>query len=126
MSSEVEAKWVKIGSFLLSGEKLNDVLVLKDGKVSVNSKRYVDCLTEELSIQWPGRYTSKGQSSKEKSSLLKLLFRKSCYQTGCAKQWRVTCGKECFSTGVVNFIVETNDVDCYCVHRPEARPLTGK
>lgn len=121
-----EPKWKQIGSFELSGDKLNEVLIVVDGKVMPNITRYADCLTKELSHQWPGRYTSKGQKSRKESPSLKFQFVRSCHITGCLKKWRISCSREKFFGGKVDFIVEDNSLDCNCVHRPQPRPVSGK
>lgn len=121
-----EVKWIKVGSFVLSGDELNDVLSEENGKVAKNRLRYADCLAEQLSIQWPGRYVAAGQRTRDESNILKLLFKKSCYQSGCEKKWTIACNKDSYSTGEVKFTVEVNDRECFCLHRPTPRPLSGK
>lgn len=124
--SKPKQNWNKLGSFELSGDKLLEVLVEEDGVVKKNVKRYINRLAEELSIQWPGRYTSQGEKSWKGSNSLKFHFTRSCYQSGCLKKWRVTCHKDDFVSGSVVFIVEDNGVQCYCMHTPTPRPVTGE
>lgn len=43
-------EWRKIGSFVLSGDELNEVLIEVEGAVRENRLRYADCLAKQISL----------------------------------------------------------------------------
>lgn len=118
--------WSEIGRFNLSVEEVETVFIVAEGAVKLKKVQYASTIAKALSEEIPGRFTSFGSPSSNKSSFI-FRFVKCCYnQQKCLKKWKVVCENQSIINGHNEFIICTNNFDCFHSHPLMPRPLTGK
>lgn len=120
--------WTEVAKFGLSRVELEKVFVFDDKVATVNNYEYADTLATALSGKIPGRYISFSKPTVNKKSIV-FRFAKQCSSSktfSCAKKWKIFCLTEPLMTGLNEFIVSTNDVDCNHQQPLVPRHLSGE